>query len=305
MSSQIIILPSDKIDTTKWDNCVRSSSNSLIYAHSFYLDAMADNWDGIIVDDYKAVMPLPWRKKFGIKYLYHPAFIQQLGLFGEINKKDIPSLFATISSFVKYGDVQWNYSNQFVHQHLKTKPLTNFIIDLSKDYEGIKNNYSKDIHYLIKKAEKENYIYTSGNKIEFCIELYKTYYAERMPQTTNKDYSNFTQLCLQLKKNNNCLVRKITTADNVLLAASLLLKDEHRLYNIINVVTEAGRKTEANRFLFDNIFKEFANQNLLFDFEGSNLPGVKKFYEKFGALDQPYYHWQFNNLPSLIKLIKK
>ena len=56
------ILPSPLIDTTKWDDCISRSANGLIYASSRYLNAMADNWDGMIIDDYKAVMPLPWRE---------------------------------------------------------------------------------------------------------------------------------------------------------------------------------------------------------------------------------------------------
>jgi hypothetical protein len=77
------------------------------------------------------------------------------------------------------------------------------------------------------------------------------------------------------------------------------------LYNLMNSTTNAGRKTGANHFLFDEIFKEFAASNLVFDFEGSDIPGVKIFYEKFGAANQPYYRLHFNKLPPLIKWIKQ
>ena len=60
------ILPSYKINKQKWDDCIKNSSNPLIYAASVYLDHMADNWDGFIADDYRLVMPVPWRKKYGI-----------------------------------------------------------------------------------------------------------------------------------------------------------------------------------------------------------------------------------------------
>ena len=53
------------------------------------------------------------------------------------------------------------------------------------------------------------------------------------------------------------------------------------------------------------MIKEFAGKPLLFDFEGSDIQGVKSFYEKFGAVNQPYFHYHHNQLPGILKLLKK
>ena len=68
MRYEISIVPSYKIDRKKWDACITKSSNGLIYASSLYLDHLADNWSGIIANDYDTVMPVVWRKKMGIRY---------------------------------------------------------------------------------------------------------------------------------------------------------------------------------------------------------------------------------------------
>jgi len=73
----------------------------------------------------------------------------------------------------------------------------------------------------------------------------------------------------------------------------------------MNSTTAAGRKTEANHFLFDNIFKEFAGSQLIFDFEGSDIAGVKSFYEKFGVINQLYYKLHFNHLPFPLNKLKR
>src|SRR5687767_8915533 len=70
-----------EIDANKWNRCVDSAAHSLLYARTEYLDAMADHWNGLVLDDYKAVMPLPYRVKWGICYVAMPAFVQQLGIF--------------------------------------------------------------------------------------------------------------------------------------------------------------------------------------------------------------------------------
>ena len=82
---EIAYLTYQQINKSKWDDCINKSINKLIYAESFYLDTITENWDAIVLNDYEAVMPLIWKKKFGIKYLYQPAFLQQAGIF--VSKK--------------------------------------------------------------------------------------------------------------------------------------------------------------------------------------------------------------------------
>ena len=67
-----------QIDKTKWDACIESSSNGLVYGYSFYLDQMAGNWEALVMDDYKIGMPLTARKKYGIQYLAQPFLAAQL-----------------------------------------------------------------------------------------------------------------------------------------------------------------------------------------------------------------------------------
>ena len=69
------------INISKYNHCISTASNSKIYARSEYLDTVAENWDALVFDDYKAVMPLVWKSKFGLKYVYPPCWTQQLGIF--------------------------------------------------------------------------------------------------------------------------------------------------------------------------------------------------------------------------------
>ena len=84
MQKQSVIqyLPHAQINKTKWDACIAAAPNGLIYAHSWYLDEIIETWDALVMNDYESVMPLPYRKKYGVLYLFHPPFVAQLGLFG-------------------------------------------------------------------------------------------------------------------------------------------------------------------------------------------------------------------------------
>ena len=81
-TSSFVYVENKNIDKVKWDRCIETAGNGLIYANSFYLDAMAKHWDAIVLNDYEAVMPLTWNKKYGIYYLYQPFLCASLGVFG-------------------------------------------------------------------------------------------------------------------------------------------------------------------------------------------------------------------------------
>ena len=80
------------IDKTRWDNCIRNAVNGNIYAWSWYLDAVSENWDALISEDYQFLMPLTWRQKWGLKYLHRPLLSQQLGVFST-RKVDTDTVF--------------------------------------------------------------------------------------------------------------------------------------------------------------------------------------------------------------------
>ncbi len=300
MKSKLQTIPSNKINHQKWDECVLQHK-APIYTKFIFLNTMANNWVGLVLNDYEAVMPICYRKKIGITYIYTPAFIQQLGWIG---KKNIEweLIEKAVLSIVKYGDIMFNHYNDFDAIDLERK--TNFIINLSADYNKISSNYKSDLKQNLKKASRENLFYQQSNNVEQAISLYKNTYSHRMNGLTDNDFNNFTQLCLSLQKTGDCFVREVVNSKQELLAIALLLIDENRIYNLANSTTTLGRNTEANHFLIDSILKEFANSNYIFDFEGSDLVGVNSFYKKFGSVNEPYYHWHFNHLPKLIKWLK-
>ncbi len=125
-----------------------------------------------------------------------------------------------------------------------------------------------------------------------------------MPQVHQKSYTRFASLCETLYKQGQCITRTVTDKQEVL-STAVLLKDEKRIYNIMNATTARGRLKEANYFLFDQLIHEFSGTPILLDFEGSDLPGVRNFYEKFGAISQPYFYYHLNRLPWPLRFLKR
>ncbi len=297
---ELQLLPSHKIDKQKWDECLKNSINSFIYASSVYLDHMADNWDAIIGDDYSIIMPIPWRKKFGINYCYNVPFVQQLGVFGKVlYQNDIHDCVKLMLQSFKYGDYAFNYMNNFKGG----KIAGNYMLSLASNYRSISFFYADKLKADLSKTANHNFEYQTANAAE-VINLFRELYQDKVAQVSDNDYKNFYNLCLQKDEENNLIARKVSVNENTL-AMGLLMKDKYRIYNLISCTTPDGRVLHAGHFLYDNLIKEFAQTGLIFDFEGSDIPGVQHFFKSFGAINQPYTKIHFNRLPYFLRLLKR
>ena len=299
---KISYLQYEDINKEKWDHCIDTAPNGLIYAYPFYLDAMSNNWSALVANDYEIVMPLTWNRKFGVSYLRQPAFTQQSGLFGNIPfTENVTEEFLNKAlKLFPFAEINLNYANEYKKG---TTERCNLILPLNNSFAEIEKSFKNDLKKNIKKANKNSLIYTSSEEIENAIESYRNIYSAKL-HTSQKDYENFRELCFILKEKEQLLVRKVNSKDEQLLAIAIFFKDKKRIYNIMSTTFSEGRSMEANHFLLHELIKEFSGQNLILDFEGSEIPSINFFYRKFGAIEQSYPFVRINNLNPLQRFFK-
>ena len=207
MELKISYLPQANIDKQKWDRCIETAGNGLIYAYSFYLDAMSKNWDALIMNDYEAVMPLTWNKKYGIYYLYQPFFAAHLGVFGNnLSSIIVQSFLESIPVKFKYWDFYLNEKNLYSIPGFKMYERSNYILSLEKSYEDLTAHYAKSHLRNIRRAKEAGNIVKKNIPVGDVIFLAKEQ-AKNFSPITGKDYENFSKLfaILQEKKHGNYL----------------------------------------------------------------------------------------------------
>ena len=141
------------IDTARWDACIDNALNRLIYGHSFYLDAMsAGQWDALVLGDYLAVMPLPWRSRAGIRYLYQPSFTQQTGIFSAepISSTLVGAFLEKVRRHFRFAEIYLNYGNP----HPGLQEHANFILPLDASYDQLAANYKQDLVRNLRHTER-------------------------------------------------------------------------------------------------------------------------------------------------------
>ncbi len=304
----IVYLTYRQIDKQKWEDCIKNSVNRLIYAQSFYLDAMAENWDALVLNDYEAVMPLTWKKKWGIKYLYQPAFIQQGGVFftTELSAGTLQAFTDMAFSHFKFAEITFNYLNECSDIHKGQVSLrNNYVLPLNKSYNEIYTGYPSLTIKNLNRAKNLNLHFSAGTDYLSVLKLYEKLYSKRLPSFTQKDYYKFSLVCKKLSEENNLVIRNVTSPENELLAAAVLLVDNNRLYNVISCITKKGKTAQANYFLYDRLIHELCSSDYLLDFEGSDIKGIADFYSRFNPCNERYPFCKINNLHPFIKLLKR
>ncbi|HUB62026.1 MAG TPA: hypothetical protein VL978_15030 [Puia sp.] len=292
-----------EIDTTRWDRCIEASVSPMIYGSSFYLDTMAaGKWDALMLDDYRAVMPLTWRSKFGIRYLYQPAFTQQTGIFSP--EAAGPALVETflrqLESRFRFAEIFLNYANP----HPALSPRTNFILHLGLPYEQISGRYRKDLARNLRLSGRRRLTYIKDFDLHTALHDFRHEYALRLPSVKGEDYLHFETLCLRLREKDQLLTRAVLNEKQQPLCSAVFLRDARRFYLVHSTTLPAGRAAEANHFLLDRFIREWAGFPMILDFEGSDHPGIAHFYRNFGATDQPYFFYRHNRLPWPIRWLK-
>ena len=290
-----------EIDDAKWNECLNEADNGLIYAYSFYLDAMADNWDALVLNDYEAVMPLPWRKKFGIYYLYQPPFIAQLGVFGKNIQSDLFENFLThIPAKFKLWEFSFNHKNIFQLSNFNLYERINYVLPLNLAYQSLYEGFRENVKRNISKSVKYGCYVKTGIDINDIISLAK----QQSNAAAEIDFEKFKQVYLALNEQSAAKAYGVFSNKNELLASCVFIFSHNRAYYILVGNHPNGRTLGASHALIDSFIKDHAGQNLLLDFEGSDIGNLAFFYSSFGATEEKYSAIKLNKLPWYIKWVK-
>jgi len=271
-----------EIDFKKYTECLENSAQRKYSATRDFLDITSGKqWELLVYKDYKAVMPVPYVKKRGVKIVLNPKLCQQLGIFSEKDNPEINELFL---SYLKKNYLiriyTFNDANQF-HSAMSVK--NNFLI-YPESYEkvyakyspkrkrklrldqsvmehvGIKNISYDDAESFIKShilgARKE------GDIVGF-LRIFKDFFSAQS--------LHFSAFYYQ-EKITNLIVTYIDHQTIALLGT----------FNDKNFVKLSGASV-----LIDNAIKEHI-ETRIFDFEGGSLPNIEEFFRGFRPELKPY-----------------
>lgn len=289
------------IDKERWDHLIDVSPVGRVYAYSWYLDALAGKWDALIGGDYEWIMPLPYNFKYGIGYIATPPFVQQLGIFGA----RLPEI-ALYERFLAAIPSKFRYVNLSVNMHdnhtaFYGKQRTNYILDIDRPYEQIWNGYRPDARKKLR--NKGQYLYMEGVDIDKVIDDYRTY---NNVAGFHLKPGMFSRLKVALEEANHrgkLISAAVKTPAGEILASGLFPISHGRSYYIVGSQSEEGRRCHGTHILIDAFIQSNAFKIKVFDFEGSDIPGVAEFFKKWGSVPEYYHQVRIARFP--VNIVKR
>lgn len=297
-------LEHNAIDRRKWDALIAECGN--VYAFSWYLDIVHPQWEALVEDDYQAVMPVTGGKKFGVRYLFQPFFVQQLGVFS--TKALLPErtseFLNAIPKEYRFAEIRLNESNALNENIQHIGFHRNVILDLNQDFNSIRAKYHTNAKRNLAKAEGNGLCLTDEISLSQIIELFRSDRGASVGVWGDTEYNTLLRLGEAAQKRNAAFLVGVRK-DADLLCGALFMQACGRITFLFSGNSEAGKRQQAMTFLLDRVIQKHANQPLTFDFEGSDDANLARFYLGFGGVETKYPSFAFNRLSPFGKSLLK
>lgn len=285
MKNELTYIKQKDLDVSKYDTCIEGAINTQIYAFSWYLNCVADDWDVLVLGNYEIVMPIPFlklKRHLFAKKIYQPDFCQQLGVFSKSEiSQEVFQLF--FDRFMSLRPKNYNFNSfdtiNFLSNNHILSDRVNYELNLLSTYENLYANYSSNLKRNIKKAKKETFSISDKVNVDAFISLKR---ANTNYKTVSKQYLKKERLLNELCKRDLGKAYGVFSKEE-LVASIFIIHYQNKFISLTSATSELGKKQGAISFLFDQIIAEQANTTNIFDFEGSMIPGVARFFKSFGS----------------------
>lgn len=302
----ISYLKHNEINKEKWDECLDHTPNRLIYAYSWYLDIVCQDWEALVEDDYTSIMPLPRGVKYGFTYTYPPPFTQQLGLFStkDITEKNVAEFLEHIPEQYRYIEMNLNENNPLNSGFFKTKKGVTYLLNLNENYNTISANYSTQTKRNLKKSQATSLTVSKDVPPEKTIDLFRANKGKEYEQGSTH-YSILGKLMHTLLKKGLAQSWGVYTSENELCAGAFFLVSNGRVIFLFSGVNDKGYDIQAMTFLINAFIEEHSGSNPILDFEGSLDANLARFYSGFGSKRVEFLQIRKNTLTPPLKWIKE
>ena len=255
------------------------------------------------------------QKRKGITYYRNPMYMSTINLFFDNksqnkakvlseNKKVMKAIanffdelsFGVLSVYLpeRYIDMQPFYWNGF-----KVVPNYTYHIDLSQSIEDIQKAYSTERRNDIKKAMKDGVEVRASTDLSLVKAMVSNTF-NRKEKDFDKDLVDKILFEFANKENSFAFV---SFQNNQPIAASFCIYDKTKVYYLLGGYDSKNKHQGAGALAVDAAIKHSHEKGInIFDFEGSMLPEVEKYFRGFGGDLVPYYSINKAKLPLEIVL---
>ena len=279
-----------------------------IFSKDWWLDTTAgEDWDVVLVEKggkYVASLPFVVRNRFGMTALTSPPLTQTLGPWVSLSatnytkklaqEKDlIQELYNKLPPHIEYNQ-NWHYQRTnwlplYWLDYDQTTRYTFRIGELS-DLDQVWNDFQGNIRREIRKAKnKEGIIIRTDLSIDDFLELNKKVFI-RQDMTSPYSWDLVKDIYHAANKNNAGKIFIAVDNEGRHHAGALIIWDENSAYYLLGGGDPELRNSGATSLCMWEAIQFTATVTKSFDFEGSMIEPIERFFRAFGARQTPYFN---------------
>jgi len=251
-------------------------------------------------------MPITRKKKYGISYIIQPNFTQQLGIsYTEpLTLEETNQFFSLIPEKFRYVNITIQEPAHPVQHGFNFHLRMNYVLDLSPDYIYLLSNYHRNCRRNLQKAIHAGLIL----KDSLLPTVFASFVQKNLEGQLTKSRGNIFPVLRPLiaeSLSHNCSeIMGVYKPGGEMVAAGWFVFSNKRCLFMVCASTPEGKKNQSMYLLVDHVIRSKAGSGLLFDFTGSNMPGIAYFNAGFGAIKTTYLSVKRNLLPWPLRMLK-
>jgi hypothetical protein len=274
----------------KWNSLVERSPNAQLFDTSDYLDAVAENWCVLVDENYTKGIALPFSIRLGVKSIYTPIFLRSVSfLGGDISAEELKNL---LKLHFPLGQLSLSFESENKTHFYQT-------IDFVQEIE--QSNLGKR---MLKRFEKNKFTIdfeANSKEVEKHIEIELP---KKIDAINAKTLKSLNQLIKTFKAKNQLHVLTISK-NNEVIGGLYLMESSKRLLYLKGAFTEDAKREGAMYGAMQKAIELAKAKELIFDFGGSRVIGVRRFNVNLGGKDCFYSTIEWNNAPFWFNWLKK
>lgn len=299
-------LAHNEIDKDRWDAALLLCPQRRWYMQAWVLDLCCPEWEALEDESSGAIMPLLWRRKWGVDYLYQPYGTQQQGMFApDPSSIDHVAFLRSVPKRFRYWDINLNAGIDLqaeTNDHLTQQVNQELLLDA--DIATLRAGYSQGHRRNLRKCGDHPPVLSRDVGSEEFIELFQRTTAARFGGVSTGDLLSLSRFLVEGTLRGQCRLLGMRS-EGRLIAAACFMEWKGGLLLLKSANTDAGTDRQAMFHLVDAFIQDHAGTGELLDLGGSNTASVARFNAGFGARSTVYLRLVRNLLPPPLRWLKR
>ncbi len=307
-SLSLQVIDGKAIDPLRWDAFMEASPQGSLFVRHRYASQAAPGWQAAILangDTWVAAMPFFPTTKRGISLQLQPPFCQCWGIcFAPMDgqpmaaqwslKKQYTEAFLPVLKAPQW--LQVNFAPEFDYLFplkiagFAVSPRITYRIALEQPLENITREYASTLVRQLRKAEKQALVFVPDEPEKLIVSYGSQLESGRTllgGAVTRK--ARWEKLVRELAAAGDAAIFSVRNPEGETLTTGWFGKHGHKVYYLGGAAT-GEMHSHASPFLLASAIAHYREAGFsIFDFEGSMLPGVERFFRQFGGTPVTYF----------------